>query len=453
VNVGCVPKKVMWNAASVAETVQTMRHYGFFGADAVGFDWAHIKRARDVYVRRLNGIYGANLRKSGVDLLEGTANFVDAGTIAVVPPDGSRMTYTAANVLIATGGQPLIPPGDGVDEHCITSDGFFELEELPRRVVVVGGGYIAVELAGVLRALGSEVVLVLRGPRVLRHFDSMISDGLDAEMVRQGIDVRKETGGLASVVLGDDGRKHVTLRDGGTVSGADVVIVATGRIPLVDLLDLPAAGVATRSSGHVAVDDFCRTSVPNVHAVGDVCGNVELTPVAIAAGRRLADRLFGPEEWADARAGYELVPTVVFSHPPIGTVGLTELQAVEKYGTKAVKVYSSQFTNLYYGPFPLDYDEKPKTVAKLVCAGPDELVVGLHIMGMGADELLQGFGIAMKMGATKADFDSCVAVHPTAAEELVTFAPWGLGPQETGAAVSPLNAPPPPEPRSMGVPN
>lgn len=451
VNVGCVPKKVMWNAATIAETLHDMHHYGFSGgdSDAVRFNWSFIKNARDKYITRLNGIYDRNMEGSGVTKFLGTAALAGNGAVEVTPSEGGeKMVLKSKNILIATGGYPDFPPGEGVRELGISSDGFFELEELPKKAVVVGAGYIAVELAGVLAALGTETSLVVRKERAMREFDTMISETLDDEMTRQGITIHRNTGGVQSISANGEA-KTVTLNNGSVIEGADVVLFATGRKPLVEPLNLDGVGVKQIPGGYIEVNEYSETSAPGVFALGDVCGRIELTPMAIAAGRRLADRLFGPAIYKDAKVSYDNVPTVVFSHPPIGTIGLTEQQALEKYGEDNVKVYRSKFANLYYGPWQVEPDDKPKTAMKLICAGEEELVVGLHVIGMGADEMLQGFGIAMKMGATKADFDSCVALHPTAAEEFVTMFPWGLSKQETGAKVSPLNGAPNPEPKIL----
>jgi glutathione reductase (NADPH) len=441
VNVGCVPKKVMWNAASIAETLHDMHHYGFQSHDdAISFDWGFIKTNRDKYIKRLNGIYERNLLNSGVTKLLGTASLgEEPNSVIFDKADGETKTFKAKHVLIATGGYPVFPPGEGIKEHAISSDGFFDLEEQPRKAVVVGGGYIAVELAGVLQALGTDTKLVVRKECALRTFDEIVRTTLDEEMQRQGIEIFRNTNGVAKITLDENGLKTVHLKNGEVIEGVDAVLMAPGRAPLVEPLNLPAQGVEQKESGHIVTNDYSETNVEGIYALGDVCGNVELTPMAIAAGRRLADRLFGPEEWKDAKVSYDLVPTVVFTHPTIGTIGLTEEEAIAKYGEDNVRVYKSKFANLYYGPWQVEPDEKPKTAMKLVCAGEEELVVGLHLIGMGADEMLQGFGIAMKMGATKADFDSTVAIHPTAAEEFVTMFPWGLSKQKSGAIQSPLN--------------
>eukprot|EP00533_Pseudo-nitzschia_delicatissima_P009912 CAMPEP_0116087684 /NCGR_PEP_ID=MMETSP0327-20121206/5488_1 /TAXON_ID=44447 /ORGANISM="Pseudo-nitzschia delicatissima, Strain B596" /LENGTH=613 /DNA_ID=CAMNT_0003578755 /DNA_START=93 /DNA_END=1934 /DNA_ORIENTATION=- len=467
VNVGCVPKKVMWNAASIAEAVHEMHRYGFSmrDEDAISFDWSFLQKRRDAYIKRLNGIYERNLNNSNVKRFMGSASLgSNPHTVHVevieeikdlteeralnITTKKTIKTFTAQHILIATGGYPLIPEGEGIAEHCITSDGFFALEEQPLNAVVVGAGYIAVELAGVLQALGTETKLVLRKEMALRSFDPLIRETLDSEMLKQGIDIYRNTGGLEKVeevVDSETGEtsKTVHLKSGEIIEGVDVVIVAPGRAPLVEPLNLSNRGVLQDAqSNHIVTNEYSETSAEGVYAVGDVTGPIELTPVAIAAGRRLADRLFGVSEDGakldgtltngltptSTKASFENVPTVVFSHPPIGTIGMTEPEAIGKYGADNIKIYQSKFANLYYGIWNEEgsTDEKPKTAMKLICAGEEEKVVGLHVIGMGADELLQGFGVAIKMGATKADFDNCMAIHPTAAEELVTLHPWGL---------------------------
>lgn len=444
VNVGCVPKKVMWNAASIAETLHDMKHYGFSGydSDAVSFDWSFIKNNRDKYIVRLNGIYERNMANSGVDRILGTASLTgDGNSVVVTPSDGGDpVTYKAKHVLIAVGGYPTFPEGQGIKENSISSDGFFELEDLPKRAVVVGAGYIAVELAGVLQALGTDTSLVVRKENAMREFDHILRDTLDDEMQRQGINIYRNTNGVAKIEAdATTGLKTVMLNNGEVIADIDTVLMATGRSPLIEPLNLPAASVEQDTKGYIITNEYSETNVDGLYALGDVCGKVELTPMAIAAGRRLSDRLFGGPEHQDAKVSYENVPTVVFSHPPISTVGLTEHEAGSRFGKENIKVYTSSFVNLYYGPWQVAPEDKPKTAMKLVCAGEEEKVVGIHVIGMGADEMMQGFGIAIKMGATKADFDSCVAIHPTASEELVTMFPWGLSTQESGAKASPLN--------------
>lgn len=442
----------MWNAATIAEMVHEMNHYGFEAPDdAVKFNWPILKERRDKYIERLNGIYDRNLGNSDVTKYIGTASLGTDPHSVVIDEGGEKKTIRAKHILVATGGYPVFPQGEGVKEHSISSDGFFELEEQPKKAVVVGAGYIAVELAGVLQALGTETKLVVRKESALRNFDEFIRTTLDDEMQRQGIEIFRNTNGLEKIIVADNGLKSVYLKNGEVIEGVDTVLVAPGRAPLVEPLNLPAQGVQQTDGGYILTNEYSETNVDGVYALGDVCGQVELTPMAIAAGRRLADRLFGPPQFKDAKVSYDLVPTVVFSHPTIGTIGLTEEEAIAKFGEDNIKVYKSKFANLYYGVWQVDPDEKPKTAMKLICAGEEELVVGLHVIGMGADEMLQGFGIAMKMGATKADFDSTIAIHPTAAEEFVTMFPWGLSSQESGAKQSPLNGAAVPEPKTEAL--
>ena len=407
VNVGCVPKKVMWNTARVAEVLGHAKNYGF-DIEVKGFDWHAIKVARDAYVARLNGIYGRNLDNSGVEKIHGHGRFVNTNTVQV---DGKQ--HQAKHILIATGGHPTVPNLPGA-ELGITSDGFFELEEQPRRVAIVGAGYIATEFAGVMDNLGSEVTQVLRKQTILRTWDHDLHDLVMQEMELSGINFETnfESNHLEQQ---RDGSLTLSSQDGRHIKQLDCVIWAIGRQPNTTDLDLPKAGVAVDESGYTVTDLFQNTNVEGIYAVGDVSGREELTPVAIAAGRRLADRLFN--DMPDARLEYENIPTVVFSHPPIGTVGLTEAEAIEQFGQDSVKIYRSQFVNLYYAAL----DRKSPTVVKLVTTGETEKIVGCHVAGDFADEIIQGFSVAVKMGATKKDFDNTVAIHPTAAEELVTL--------------------------------
>ena len=452
----------MFNAATIADTLShDATHYGFKGGEecAKTFHWPKVKKARDDYVSRLNSIYENGLKNAGVEFIKGRGTLKDEHTLLVkrsddddVDDDSQLLTLTAKHILIATGGRPYFPKGNGVLEHSISSDGFFELEELPKVAVVVGAGYIAVELAGVLNSLGSEVHLILRYGNALRKFDTMIVQGLDEEMRRAGIHIHTHTGGVAQIALElSSSKKTVTTVSGDSIYGADVVIMATSRVPNTHGLNLDKANVKLDEKGYIQVDEFQNTSTSSIFALGDVCGNVELTPMAIAAGRRLIDRIFGKEEHSSAKVSYENVPTVVFSHPPIGTIGLTEDEAVSKYGKENVRVYKSTFANMYYGIFDIEKEDKPKTRMKLICAGIDEKVVGLHCIGMSVDEIIQGFGVAIKMGATKADFDSCIAIHPTAGEELVTMGTWGTSPQLSGALTSPLNGAPSSVPKGVDV--
>ena len=406
VNLGCVPKKIMWNAASIAEALGDAEGYGF-DVDPAGFDWAKMKAGRDAYVERLNGIYARNLEGSGVTAIRGRATLLGPGEIEV---GGQR--HTAAHVLIATGGRPRVPAVTGA-ELGITSDGFFGLERQPKRVAIVGAGYIAVEIAGVLSSLGSEVTLLLRHQELLRRFDVTLRETLMTEIAAHGINVMSCIH-LERVERAADGGLELCGSMGEKLSGVDALIWAVGRDPNTEGLGLGAAGVQTDEAGHVRVDEWQNTSAAGVYAVGDVTGRWPLTPVAIAAGRRLADRLFGKQP--DARLDYDFIPSVVFSHPPIGTVGLTEDEARDRWGD-AVKIHSSRFTNMYHALTA----RRTASVVKLVTVGPEQKVVGVHVIGIGADEMIQGFAVAVRMGATKADFDRTVAIHPTAAEELVTL--------------------------------
>ncbi len=405
VNVGCVPKKVMWNAAHTAAAVRQAADYGLQVTPGA-LDWGALKTARDAYVSRLNDIYARNLDKSDVEWIAGEARFVDARTLSV-----GQTQYTADHIVVATGGRPWVPELPGA-ELGIDSDGFFALERQPRRVAVVGAGYIAVELAGVLRSLGSETALVIRRGQALREFDEILREGLMENLASQGVELVSH---FSPAALHREDKGLVLESSDGQRSGPwDTVIWAVGRRAETAGLGLDTAGVEVLDNGEVPVDEYQNTNVPGIYALGDITGRVPLTPVAIAAGRRLADRLFGNQK--DRHLDYENIPTVVFSHPPIGTVGLSEVAAHERYGDE-VQVFNTAFV-------PMEYalsEHKPRTRMKLVTVGEERRVVGVHIIGHGADEMLQGFAVAVKMGATKADFDNTVAIHPTSAEELVTM--------------------------------
>lgn len=405
VNVGCVPKKVMWYAAHQAHAFHHAVDYGF-DVKVGGHDWRGLKARRDAYIERLNGIYGRNLDNRGVSYIAGRARFVDAHTLDV---DGR--TYKADRIVIATGGRPMVPQIPGA-ELGITSDGFFELEDRPQRVLIAGSGYIAVELAGVFNALGSDVQLVVRKDSVLRSFDAMLSTELMAAMDKNGIEL--ETGVIPQTVEQTADGIVLHAEDGRAFGPVDCLVWAIGRSPNTESLDTAAAGVEQDEDGFIPTDDFQQTNIENIYALGDVTGRAALTPVAIAAGRRLADRLDGGMEGRHLE--YNLIPTVIFSHPTIGTVGLTEKEARAEYGDD-VKVYESGFIGMYYALGT----NKQRSVMKLITAGKDERVVGCHVIGEGADEMMQGFAVAMRMGATKKDFDDTVAIHPTSSEELVTM--------------------------------
>ncbi len=406
VNVGCVPKKVMWYASQMAEMLADAKGYGFNISD-YQFDWATLVANRETYIARLNEIYQKNLVKNNVQIVNAHACFIDAHTVQA---NGER--YTADHIVIANGGHPVFPDITGA-ELGVDSNGFFALTSKPKKVVVVGGGYIAVELAGVLHALGVDTTLCVRKHTVLRQFDAMLSEKLVVAMQLQGLPLKTEH--VPQSVEKRSGKLKINFENGASIDDLDQVIWAIGRAPRTDELQLEKTGVQLNKRGYIKVDDWQNTSVENIYAIGDIAGRAELTPVAIAAGRRLAMRLFAGKK--DLKLDYENIPTVVFSHPPIGTVGLSEQQALEKYGKENIKIYRSQFTAMYH----VLATHRIPSAMKLVCVGAEEKVVGAHMIGLGADEMLQGFAVAIKMGATKADFDNTMAIHPTSAEELVTM--------------------------------
>ncbi len=405
VNVGCVPKKVMWNAAQLAHGLEDGPGYGF-NFEHARHDWSALKRARDAYVLRLNGIYERNLANRKVELVRGFARICGPQAVEI-----EGRTATAPHIVVATGGRPLVPQIPGAHLG-ITSDGFFELERRPERVAIVGSGYIAVELAGIFAALGTRVTLVIRHESVLRSFERMLGEAALEHLRADGVEVA--TGARLEGVSDFDGSLRLELSGAPSVGPVDCVLWAIGRGPLVKGLGLEHLGVALDHRGHLLTDAYQATRVPGLYAIGDVTGRMLLTPVAIAAGRRLSDRLFGGQP--DRHLDYGTIATVIFGHPPIGTVGLSEDEARERHGD-AVKVYTSAFVPMYHALTT----RKPRARMKLVTVGPEERIVGVHVIGEGADEMLQGFAVAVRMGATKRDFDDTVAIHPTSAEELVTM--------------------------------
>lgn len=407
VNVGCVPKKVMWYGAQVAETLH--RYAGEYGFDVTinKFDFATLKANRQAYIDRIHGSYERGFDSNGVERVYEYARFVDPHTVEVA---GER--YTAPHILIATGGHALYPNIPG-SEYGITSDGFFELDEVPKRTAVIGAGYIAVEVAGVLNALGSDTHLFVRKNRPLRTFDKDIVDVLVDEMAKSGPTLHTHAN-ATEVVKNADDSLTISFDNGETIT-VDCLIWAIGRAANTSGFGLEKTGVKLTEKGTIYSDEFENTSVPGIYALGDVTGKLDLTPVAVKAGRQLSERLFNNK--ADAKLDYTDVATVVFSHPVIGSVGLTEEKAIAKYGAKNIKVYKSSFTPMYTA---LGDNRQPSTM-KLVTLGDDEKIIGLHGIGYGVDEMIQGFSVAIKMGATKADFDNTVAIHPTGSEEFVTM--------------------------------
>lgn len=405
VNNGCVPKKVMWYAAHLAHAVDDASGFGV-PASRGKTNWQRLLTGRDQYISNINQHWSGYVEDSGIEYISGYATFVDAGTVEV---NGDH--YAADHIVIATGSQPIVPPVPGA-ELGITSDGFFKLEALPARVAIIGGGYIGVELSGMLKALGSDVTIVALEDRIMELFDPMVSDVLEAEMRNQGIDV--QTGFQVTALSKSFTGVSLSSKQGKTLAGYDKVIWAVGRRPNTQNLRLELAGVEVLPNGVVSVDEYENTNVRGIYAIGDITGKMALTPVAIAAGRKLAERLF--DQRPDSKVDYDNIPSVVFSHPPIATVGITEDAARERFGD-AVTVYESEFTPMRYA-----LSEHGSTTAmKLVCVGSEEKVVGVHIIGDNADEMLQGFAVAVKMGATKEDFDNTIAIHPSSAEELVTM--------------------------------
>lgn len=405
VNVGCVPKKVMWHAADFADKAADAAGYGF-RISGLEHDWAALCANREAFIQRLNGIYERNLDKDSVTWVEEHATFLDAHTLAA-----GGQQFTAPHVVIASGGHSRWPdiPGAKLGDD---SDGFFEWREKPASVAISGSGYIATELAGVLNSLGTRTTLLLRKDHVLKQFDTLLGESLIEHMHAAGIDVRTHSGvrELSAV----DGGVQAHLHDGAALAPVERFLWAIGRAPNTAGLDLDKAGVETAADGTVTVDAFQNTTESGIYALGDVTGQAELTPVAIAAGRRLSDRLFNNQP--ERRLDYRNIPSVVFTHPPIGSVGLSEAEARTEHGDD-VRIYTSNFVPLYYGAL----EHKVRASMKLVCIGDDGRVVGAHVIGDGADEMLQGFAVAVKMGATKADFDDTVAIHPTSAEEFVTM--------------------------------
>ncbi|MCC6921932.1 MAG: glutathione-disulfide reductase [Nitrosomonas sp.] len=408
VNVGCVPKKVMWYGAQVSEMIHLFA--GDYGFDTVmeKFDWNHLVNNRETYIKRIHGAYQSSLAENGVTLLNGSGRFVNNNTIEV---NGKQ--YSADHILIATGGMPVIPDIPGAS-YCIDSDGFFALRHQPKKVAVAGAGYIAVELAGVLNALGCETRLFVRKHAPLRHFDPILYETLMESMAENGPILHPHS---TPAAVTKNGNNSLTLHlDNGEQYTVDTLIWAVGRAPATEHIGLENTDVALDEKGYIKVDAQQNTSAKGIYCVGDcMAGGKALTPVAIKTGRLLSERLFNNR--TDAKMDFSLIPTVVFSHPPIGTMGMTEPEAADHYGQDNIKAYTASFTAMYTA-----ITSRPQPYKmKLVCAGAEEKVVGIHGIGHGMDEILQGFAVAIKMGATKTDFDAVIAIHPTSAEEFVTM--------------------------------
>jgi glutathione reductase (NADPH) len=406
VNVGCIPKKLYSYAAHFGEAFALARGFGW-DVPAPVLDWPQLKANRAREITRLNGIYHDLLTSAGVQLVAGWASLTGPHTVEVAGSGGARR-ITSRHILIATGGHPQVPELRG-SEHGITSNGMFDLDPFPRRLVVVGGGYIASEFASIFHGLGAHVTQLVRGDHLLRGFDTDVSDFLAAEMRKAGVHLRMNTEVAAVERTGDV--RHVVLKDGSALE-ADTVLFATGRAPNVKGLGLAAAGVAQGKDGAIVVDANYQTSLPSVHALGDVTARLQLTPVALGEAMALVDRLFGTGE---RHMDYHCVPTAVFTHPNVGTVGYTETEARAKFG--AVTVFKTDFKPLVHTLS----GSTERTFMKLVVDRASDRVVGLHMVGPDAGEVVQGFAVAMKAGATKALFDSTIGIHPTLAEEFVTM--------------------------------
>jgi glutathione reductase (NADPH) len=407
VNVGCVPKKVMWQASTMMEMIsRDAAGYGI-NVDVKDFRFKQLVQNRESYIDFLHGAYNRGLDSNHIERINAQATFIDKQTI-----EAGGETYTAPHILIATGGRPkkLGIPGE---EYALDSNGFFALEEMPKRVVFVGAGYIAAELAGTLNGLGATTHWAFRREKPLRSFDELLSEKVVEHYQNEGMHIHPHAVPEKIEKLAS-GELVIYFTNGERIT-ADAIVFGTGRQPNTDSMGLENTEVAVDEKGYVKVDKFQNTTQAGVYAVGDVIGKIDLTPVAIAAGRRLSERLFNGQ--TDLYLDYETIPTVIFTHPPVATIGLTEKEAIEKYGQENLKIYRSTFTPMYFalGEYPQKCD------LKLICLGAEEKIIGLHGIGLGVDEMLQGFALAIKMGATKKDFDNTVAIHPTGAEEFVTM--------------------------------
>ncbi|PID45989.1 MAG: glutathione-disulfide reductase [Proteobacteria bacterium] len=410
VNVGCVPKKIMWYGASLAHALEDAKDYGF-AVNRGEFDWKTLIAKRDNYIGNITHWYQDSfLSERGIDLIHGFARFVDNNTLEV---DGK--TYTADHIVIATGGHPFIPDHIPGAQYGITSDEFFNdlNERQPQKVVVVGGGYIALELAMLMKAFDSEVYLLHQGRTMLRTFDGMLRRALRNQLDDDGI-IINDNAIIERVERLNNGKLNILFDDGSSVSNVDSLIWAIGRRPNTANLGLENTNVHVNDDGTIPVDDEERTNINHIFAIGDIIGKAQLTPVAIAAGRRMGDRLYGNKP--HRKMSYDDIATVMFTHPPIATMGLSEEAARDKYGD-SVKVYTTDFVPMYHSVTK----HQVRTHMKLVVLGEEEKIIGCHMIGTGVDEMMQGFAVAIRMGATKQDFDDTIAIHPVSAEELVTM--------------------------------
>lgn len=410
VNVGCVPKKIMWYGAGLTHSLQDAEDYGF-EVTRGKLDWKKLIEKRDGYISNINNWYKDSfLDERGIDLIQGAARFVDEKTIEV-----AGKTYTADKIVIATGGYPFIPTDIPGAELGITSDGFFNdlSEKQPQKVVVVGGGYIALELAMLMSGLESEVHLLHQGRPMLRKFDGTLRRALRKQLEGDAININ-DNAIVKSVEKLNNGKLTISYTDGTSLSDVDSLIWAVGRRPNTSKLGLENTSIIVNENGTIPVDDEERTNIDHIFALGDIIGKAQLTPVAIASGRRLGDRLYGNKP--NRKMSYDDIATVMFTHPPIATMGLSEEEAVKLHGDE-VKVYKTDFVPMYHSLTR----HQVRTHMKLVVLGAEEKIIGCHMIGTGVDEMMQGFAVAIRMGATKQDFDDTIAIHPVSAEELVTM--------------------------------
>jgi glutathione reductase (NADPH) len=407
VNVGCVPKKIMWHASQIAEAVELASNYGFNVSqqqDTKKFNWNKLINSTNNYISRIHNAYTNIFQKNNITLITAEACFIDSNTVLA-----SGKKYHAEHICVATGGYPNIPDIPGA-HYGITSNDFFSLHRQPKKIVIIGSGYIAVELASFLNSIGTDTTIIARKNNILTSFDSTISASLAESLQKQGIKILFNT--LATKIDNNNNSINIHLNNNNSIP-ADTLLWAIGRNPAVESLKLANAAVDTNNQGYISIDKQQNTSQKNIYAIGDNTGNIQLTPVAIAAGRKLADRIFNNQQ--QPCISYDNIASVIFSHPPVGTIGMTEQQAVNKFGKENIKIYTSKFKPMYLSVANID----EITTIKMITVKATDKIIGLHIIGVAADEMLQGFAVAIKMGATRKHFNETIAIHPTSAEEVV----------------------------------
>jgi glutathione reductase (NADPH) len=407
VNVGCVPKKIMWHASQIAEALELANNYGFNinqQLDANNFNWKQLINSTNDYISRIHKAYTNIFQKNKITLITAEAYFFDSNTVIVA---GEK--YHAEHICIATGGYPKVPDIPGAN-YGITSNDFFSLQQQPKKIVIIGSGYIAVEIASFLNSIGTDTTIIARKNNILTSFDNSISSSLAELLQQQGIKILFNT--LVTKIDNANNSLNIHLNNNSSIQ-ADTVLWAIGRLPAVESLKLASAAVNTDTQGYIAVDNHQNTSQANIYAIGDNTGNIQLTPVAIAAGRKLADRIFNSQK--QSCICYKNIASVIFSHPPVGTIGMTEKQAINTFGKANIKIYTSEFKPMYLSVANIN----AITTIKMITLATTDKIIGLHIIGVAADEMLQGFAVAIKMGATRSDFNETIAIHPTSAEEVV----------------------------------